>query len=143
METKEDEWIYAVGSWGGPAWLAGLSSYLLSPLWMVSSNAAWSNEWLWALPFPKHSPPCCPLCCNFRLSDPRNWELLLTHGGHCKSKNHHQKGQSLKFRGERQHTKEFLPPSGDTERWFSHKHIFGQSKIFWIELFYLCQGLLL
>lgn len=91
--------------------------------------------WLWAVPFPVHSR--CPLHYNFRLNDSRSWELLLTHGAHCKSNNHHQKGQSLKFRGERQHTIEFLIISGGTERWFSNKHIFGQSKIFWTVLFSL------
>lgn len=90
-----------------------------------------------------HSPACCPLHCNFRLNDPRGWELLLTHGGHCKSKSHHPKGQSLKFRVERQHAKEFLLISENTERSFSHKHILGQFKIFWTGLFFLCQGLLL
>lgn len=102
--------IYAVGSWGGPASLTGLSSYLLSHLWMESSNAAWSSSWFQAMPFPMNSPLCCPLCYNFRVkcNDSGSWELLLTHGGHCKSKNH-QKGQSLKFRGETQHQHQRVP----------------------------------
>lgn len=138
-------WIYAVSSWVGPALLTGLSSYLLSHLWMVSSNAAWSNAWLQPVPFPTNSAPCCPLCYNFRVkwNDSGSWELLLTHRGHRQSKTHHQKGKSLKFRGERQHTKEFLLIFGDTERWFSHKHIFGQFKIFWTGHFSLCLGSLL